>query len=282
MGATEVPGRRSDISEIVRTADWAPDDLSLKGLLGDSGPWLRYLPFAWRACAEPALSEPIPRSPTSSGPFQDERLGAAAAFWAPLLHLLHFGLGWHRADLGLERWHEMGRPTDDPILRVVDRWWGPEIPDLLALHARDGLLSASAAKVRDPGLPPLDRTREIGPQWARRAREPEWQRRWGGGDPLHLASHLIPSGGRDGPGVLFGPQSEGTGSNQRRQYVLVCETYVGWHWDLHQIRDRVDENGHSHRVDVYCRPIGWLGQYRHSSTTGLWYRGRHHWHLLGN
>ena len=48
------------------------------------------------------------------------------AYWAPLLHLLVYGLGWTRPDLGLAAWRDHRWPLDEPILRVVDRWWGED------------------------------------------------------------------------------------------------------------------------------------------------------------
>lgn len=57
--------------------------------------------------------------------------------------------------------------------------------------------------------------------------------------------------------------------------------YAGWY---HHLSDsgpgRVDDR--SVRVDVVCRTVGWLGEYRRSTETGIWFRGQHRWHMLGN
>jgi hypothetical protein len=37
----------------------------------------------------------------------------------------------------------------------------------------------------------------------------------------------------------------------------------------------------SWRVDVVCQPLGWLGTFRRSRRSGLWFTGRHRWHELG-
>ena len=39
---------------------------------------------------------------------------------------------------------------------------------------------------------------------------------------------------------------------------------------------------HDIRMDEVVRPLGWLGTYRKSRVTGLWFRGWHRWHMLGN
>jgi len=62
---------------------------------------------------------------------------------------------------------------------------------------------------------------------------------------------------------------------------LVLNGYSGWYRHL---LDSGPGNpaGRSRRIDVIVRPLGWLGTYRCSRTTELWFRCRHHLHLLGN
>lgn len=38
----------------------------------------------------------------------------------------------------------------------------------------------------------------------------------------------------------------------------------------------------SWHVDVVVKPMGWLGTFRRSWVTGLWFQGRHLIHAAGN
>ena len=83
-------------------------------------------------------------------------------------------------DLGLARWLEHGRPDEDPVLRVVTRWWGPYLADLLAWASGSDVLRQAASEigaalhtsVNDVPLPD---------DWADRRQSPEWLNVWGGG-----------------------------------------------------------------------------------------------------
>jgi hypothetical protein len=82
------------------------------------------------------------------------------------------------------------------------------------------------------------------------------------------------------------PPSEGllirTGPEQRRGS-LILDSMVGWYRALIEAGDQLPAvGGRSWRVDVVVRPAGWLGTFRRSRTTGLWFSGRHRFHLVGN
>ena len=47
----------------------------------------------------------------------------ACAYWAPLLHLLLYRLGWSRPDLGVRQWFDDGKPTDDETLALLSARW---------------------------------------------------------------------------------------------------------------------------------------------------------------
>jgi hypothetical protein len=58
-----------------------------------------------------------------------------------------------------------------------------------------------------------------------------------------------------------------------------------WYFDLADKAVTLPPPGGSHLswfVDVYVRPVGHLGTYRRSTTTGLWYSGQHGIHMQGN
>ncbi|KQP66922.1 hypothetical protein ASF47_04235 [Nocardioides sp. Leaf285] len=74
------------------------------------------------------------------------------AYWAPLLHLLHFGLGWTRPDRGLAAWIALGCPTDDPVLAVVSRWWPRErLEDFLAYAGQSRALIDLGGEIASRG-----------------------------------------------------------------------------------------------------------------------------------
>ncbi len=47
----------------------------------------------------------------------------ACAYWAPLLHLLLYRVGWSRPDLGVRQWFDDGKPTDDETLALLSALW---------------------------------------------------------------------------------------------------------------------------------------------------------------
>ena len=65
------------------------------------------------------------------------------------------------------------------------------------------------------------------------------------------------------------------------RFTIISDTYAGWYLDLPHYGLQKGPNGRSIRTDVIVKPMGWLGEFRHHSDTGLWFRGRSHVHLLG-
>lgn len=259
---------------------------------GDSGPWVRHLPRAWWMAASPAgaTMEPPP-DPTDEfvrgGGVSDRRLhGDLIAYWAPLMHLCHFGLGWPRPDLGLSRWLEMGAPTDDPVLAVIARWWSPErLRDFLAWAAVSPSFAQFAQHLANvAGTAGTDAIPRTNHEMSRRSTE--WAAVWGGGgDPLHLIDHariaLDGGGSSTGPGEVRRTDSATPTESGAAHRALVVPTYGGWYLTLLR-QQPTSTQGRSVRTDVVCPAVGWLGQYRKSRKTGLHFRGRHRWHELGH
>lgn len=263
--------------------NWDHSEYS-KAAAGDSGPWVWWLPLAWRAVADPAGAHQFPPPPNPKDPFDADGPGSheyLLGWWAPLLHLLFFGLGWPRPDLGLASWHELGQPDDDPVLRVVKRWWGPFVEDVLAWAGTSDRLRAMAADigtavnvgVRQDALP--DR-------WARQRESDGWQNTWGGGsDSMHLGFHVTSPAEHPehGPREMMLATDFAAGPRA----ALSLPAYRGWYTALSKLGpglpDRAD--GHPWRISVVIRPLGSLGIYRLSHKTGRWFSGRHRWHQLG-
>jgi hypothetical protein len=72
-----------------------------------------------------------------------------------------------------------------------------------------------------------------------------------------------------------------TGTADRRA-VLLLDSMMGWYSGSVD-RDAVASqlSGHSWRVEVVVKPVGWLGMYRRSAETGLWFNYRHSVHVRG-
>lgn len=72
-----------------------------------------------------------------------------------------------------------------------------------------------------------------------------------------------------------------TATDQRRA-VLMLDSMVGWYAELAEQGQRLPDIGsRSWHVDVVIRPVGWLGTFRRSHLTGLWFTGSHSVHAAG-
>jgi hypothetical protein len=247
--------------------------------LAEDGPWARWIPDAWRAVADPSgrhAVPPVPKSLRSGRPWQyDDSHAEVIAWWTPLDHLLEFGLGWTRSSLGLVRWLALGRPTGDPTLKVIDDWWGTYVLDYAAWHG-DGLESDLTSPAEFFWLEKIHQ---------RRADE-DWTKAWGGGgsDPFHLSGHRTPEQPDSASETMFFvPTSNSTASMlaaSADRVSLVAGSYAGWYRKLMGYSGE-SPTGRSHRVDVTCRGLGWIGEYRKSRRSGRWFQGRHRSHELG-
>jgi hypothetical protein len=233
----------------------------------------------FRALASPATGELMLAPPRAV----DDVL-AACAYWTPLLHLFLFSFGWARPDLGLRWWYESGKPTDDARLLLVREVWDA-----------DGQLDWFAAWLWSDHSPtsfPLDEFRSR----SQVRGQVEVEARWiaeqdrvaqasgipnpisGGGNPLHLTTHCRgPVERADADSVLVRT------SRSARLAVLALEGMRGWYRALTEQGGTLPDLGdRSWHVDVFARPTAWLGTYRRSRRTGLWFSGRHQLHERGN
>ena len=228
-------------------------------------PHTGFLRRAWAGVADREYPPDPPPMPSSMrGAPMESDLNRMIPYWTPLLHLLVFGLGWSRPALGLSRWLARGRPTDDPVLAVVDRWYGPHLP---------GFLASTTARRAEEGARAMFRVAgRSGPPWAGSLHpDAAWAHLWNGGqDPLHLAMNFFLSTEPGEPAVL---QLSHDPSDPTRA-TLMLDAYDGWYSQLRTCDP-------ANVVDVVVKPYGWLGTYRCSSTTGAWFSGAESWHLLG-
>jgi len=111
---------------------------------GGDSMWGKLVPYSWQLLQDPAGDSPVPAAPRH---WEAGSANTQIAWWSPLLHLLFYGLGWSRPDLGIATWISAGRPTDNNVLRLVDRWWGGRVEYLPAWSAQFPVLNDLGRKI---------------------------------------------------------------------------------------------------------------------------------------
>jgi hypothetical protein len=261
---------------------------TLAAMAGELSWWVN-VPLVHRVLANPTGGELVAARPPPDAPHEDY-----LAYWSPSLYLLMYSLGWARPGKGLKWWFDAGRPTDDSRLELLSRVWderhGLDLlaawlwtsgDDVLVRHFRQAL-----------GLPGADRLDQIEPGF-------EWwqdlegrfgrtngvdQAPWmpfdpfhGGSDPMHFQFHLLDPLAAGTRGVLL------RSDERERRAVLVTSRLRGWYGELVRRGNSLPVlSGRSWYVEVICLPIGYLGTYRLSRRTGVWFAGQHRFHSRGN
>ncbi len=244
-------------------------DVPLTGWdLSYDGPWATWLATAWLAATTPAATIAIPAAPRHvSGSRPD-----SIAWWTPLPHLLGYALGWLDYERGLRSWFELGRPTSDPRLALIDQWWGPSAE----------AFAVWIATRRDDDSSNVDRFLELAARTQdHRDRLPLLESLLtGGGDSLHLQTHApIPGMSHDDdtetatPTQVIGPDVNGRAS-------VTFPHYQGWYQALDRVAKNLGDDRHA-VLAVRCDDVGYLGEYRKSPVTHRWFNGSHAIHLLG-
>lgn len=214
----------------------------------------------------------------------DHQLG----YYACLQSFLTYSFGWTRPDKGLLWWYRAGQPTHDPRLALVSSTWEHD-RNLMGFFAWASTQSADALSAqtlagwaRNTDQRPLD----LDDEWTNRLRRELGRPPWNGGsDPFHL-------GGGAHVAAPSRPQSRSTADttrllgadSSRRHATYVSDTITGWYANLIEAGSALPPllDSRSWHVDVYVRPIGFLGTYRESRDTGLWFTGPHRYHVVGN
>lgn len=239
-------------------------------LVGAEWKWGWAIPHMYRALHASGIGNPMPAAPTRTTDLFD-----ALGYWNALQHMLSFSMGWARHDRGLRAWYDAGKPTGDDRLALLAAvwdsdgsldpyvWWSHE-------HIEDNA-SILGKEVRERDV--------LSEVWGRRLRS------WAapGCSPMSPdQKHL--------EGIhASGPMERGQGEvrwhpdHQARRATLVVDDARGWLRALHQLGDELPlHRKGAWRVDVVAKPIGFLGTYRRSWETDLWFAGSHRVHLMGN
>lgn len=245
--------------------------------LGGQAEWFWGVPGVFHAIAAPRAAHPVPAAPTHA---PDEPHSQALGYWGALHYLLLRRLGWSAPHRGLMRWYDAGKPTDDPTLALVAGIWDTDgfldvyLAWLLRLQPR--FLHGETVVPQNPE--PLDAawSRWLEATVAREEQSPAPHfALTGGWNPLHLTGHI-------GEGGTPDPTSTLTVTDpQRNRAVFLTDTMDAWYDDLRTKFDTLPASTRSWRVEVVVRPVGVLGTFRRSTSTGLLFSGKHRYHAVG-
>ncbi len=252
---------------------------SFEDAFGEQTEWGFSIPWLYRALASPMSNEPMLRAPQRA-----EDHTVALAYWSSFLHLLLYGFGWARPDRGLRWWYDAGKPVDDKRLQLLSQIWDDDgqldwMAAWLWTHgwsASTQYLCEISTYVDHQAPVPVD-DRWIEDRSAEAAASEIHNPLTGGSDPLHLSGHATaPLEIHSGKPLLVRTNRAG------RRATLVLNSMVGWYRALIEEGAKLPaHSGRSWHVDVVVRPLGWLGNYRQSRVTGLWFCGRHSLHVRG-
>lgn len=248
---------------------------------GEQLEWGFALPMLYRRLASPHSFEPFVEAPR---PGQDHDEGPAA-YWTALAHLIIYSFAWLQPHEGLDRL--LADPVlGDPRTELIEEIWGADG----MLHWFAAYLHASPCAPRGyrsplatfAQTPPNDDDDHLVPPWIDEVLD-ETDRsetvapmNRGGGDMLHISDHI------SGPVEVPRAEADLVLDRHRPRAVLTCDSGFGWYRTLTEAGATLPDDWPAWHLEVYCRPLGYLGNYRCSEETGLWYAGPHELHSLGN
>lgn len=248
-----------------------------------------------RAVNNPDCSWAVPSDP------QDTTvLPSYIRYWFCLAAVLVGHLGWRQAAVGLARWINQGMLDDGAVLTQVRHLWGSYAASLMTETGRnileimtDQVLGSNeSSKNQITSFEASVSPEKLQLQHAidtKLAADAKWAAPIvGGWDPLHLTTHVVSVLGPalcssemdlDKVSILH---DEPNSTNVRA--TLVLENGTPWYAALKRAGDRLPQrpDGRSWRVDVVSKDFGYIGEFRKSRVTGLWFSGKHSSHMLGN
>lgn len=227
-----------------------------KALFADEPRWAWGAVQIFRALGSPFSQVKVPANPFSKGIAQTDPLKGnffrETTYWSALHALTTLRLGWVNAANGVGN-VTLPEFSPDPMLKMIATVW-----------RQDGHLSEY---VKWSGANFFSSHKE-------QPRETSVL------DEKHIEGHVTLYWGE--MGSSFSARLTCVNSTARTA-VLVCETAHGWYGELSRLGSELPNIGnHSWSVDVYVKPIGFMGTYRQSRVTGRWFVGRHAIHMLGN
>lgn len=197
-------------------------------------------------------------------------------YWTSLLHLFIYRLGWRQIADGLHWWYHNGIPDDTVELAMLKHIWFRDglLGDMARLAATSELVDGVNLR-RDPAVV----------RWAKSLAA-----------PLAVNNAPPPNGTRGkhlerGGMHTSGPVDEPPAANNailmrssraERRAVVTVESMRGWYSTLAHLGATLPDIGQrSWHVDVFVKQLGWLGTFRQSRVTEIWFTGPHRYHRIG-
>lgn len=252
-------------------------DRSLQREYGGQFEWYWPVPDVIRSLAARNSIARVPAQPRH-GDDHAQSLG----YWGALHYLVMYRLGWARPHRGFQWWYDNGKPFDDPTLAFISQVWDRDggldvyVAWLVARQPVLGLLDIGEARAA------TSNGEDLSPRWttwlSARQRESDRFEHFGpDGDGLHLTRSVVETGDSDSTAVLL--QSDPSS----RRAVMISSAMDSWYQDLARLGGELPVTGvSSWKVDVFVKPVGFLGTFRRSMTTDFWFSGRHRFHTIGN
>lgn len=249
-------------------------------VLGGQYEWCFAVPWVFRSLASPRTLSPMPANPERTG-----SINQACGYWNSLLYLITYSFGWSRPDRGFDWWRRVDGPeVDDPRFRLIQQIWGADghLDWFTAfLVSQDYTHSNLSEFRRGFDAAPVD----FDERWVGAMKRQQEASEAHGPEGKHLT--VDPIGRTHSSGPVKKPKSQGhlhLNSRRERTGVFTTESAVGWYRSLFEVAQaKLDSKGQPDwRIDVYVRPFGFVGTYRRSWETGLWFSGKHRYHTIGN
>lgn len=247
--------------------DWIAHD---KDLVGDYTPWSLGIGPMFHTLAGWDSTWLMAR-----GMMEGEQW-SAISYWAPLPHMAVGPLGWSDPAVGVARWILMGMPNDTPELSLLSRVWGVDALMYFAHPQMDWVPQSHdylGFRLRTSGwrISEIYEARESAKSFSRCGE-------------LHMQVHLqwqLRAGFDDIDREVHVYARE---ADRNPKFVVELEKMAGWHAQLYATGDKLsaESSGTELELMVVAPPVGPLGTFKRSRTTGLWYSGSHEVHLWGH
>lgn len=237
--------------------------------------WCRHIPLLHRIIADPAQQGSFPALAEQC------ELAEACAYWETLYYLFTTLLGWQRLDKGLGWWYSVNKDDQkEPLLRLVRELWDRD--DQLVYFAAWSWAQTCSSTTDFHSPTSISNQAAYGDvSWwrifTRKGKHFAHDPFYGGTNSLHL-----------GHSQSFGLDESESGNPvlyydaTKREAVVIVGHFTSWRRDLVNLGAKLPSIGlHSWHVEAYDRQVGYLGRFRQSRETGLWFMGKHSIHMRG-
>lgn len=246
-------------------AEWKSHD---PDLVGDSTPWSIGIGPMFHTLAGWDSTWLM-----GNGTMMRDELWNSIRYWTPLPHLALALLGWSDPAVGSARWILMGMPKETPELSLLSRVWGPDALMYFAHPQMDWVAHEFLGfELRTSGRHISRIYEELGNAKA-----------FSDCGSLHMHVHLQWQLGIGNNQPAGNSHLYSSTKGRPPRFVLELEKLAGWHSQLYLAGDNLPVLPNGEVVmTVVAPPVGPLGTFKRSRTTGLWYVGSHDAHLLGH